>query len=379
MISPSSSPVTGADQSPSYEESMTQNAVLGNHDVQSASADATVSLRYQATVPVLPETSQKANVDTHKVSAVSVCSGSTHKSPGKPDNSAPELPSRESADTLVSTFIANNPTIAYCLRNPEFHKAAVTMLALYSLHCEPQSDDDSQEPKSKSKKALCELVMNNIECCNIIFPYIAVPGCGRLDPVRFLGVMLSLCESAYQDAFPKTVISIGSGQAFLEKCFDSMGGVSVKCYDREPLTRFLPVEQAEFPKDINKCLPDDCSSCLLVSGYPQGYLGPVLTEFIRRGGEMLCTTVEGGLFSDVHEGYEDDPKVLRDGIKKLRKKNGAFFEVQLTDYTLMGPSSFIQFYNWPSSVRRLMFDSRILNGLCSDIEFPRFLTSRSRR
>ena len=221
--------------------------------------------------------------------------------------------------------------------------------------------------------------MNNIECFNIIFPYIAVPGCGRLDPVRFLGVMLSLCESAYQDAFPKTVISIGSGQAFLEKCFDSMGGVSVKCYDREPLTRFLPVEQAEFPKDINKCLPDDCSSCLLVSGYPQGYLGPVLTEFIRRGGEMLCTTVEGGLFCDVHEGYEDNPKVLRDGIKKLRKKDGAFFEVQLTDYTLMGPASFIQFYNWPSGVRQLMIDSSILNGLCSHIAFPRFLTSRSRR
>lgn len=101
-------------------------------------------------------------------------------------------------------------------------------------------------------------------------------------------------------SFPKTVTSIGSGQAFLEKCFGLMGGVNVKCYDREPLTRFLPVEQTEF------------------------------------------------------------------------------FEVQLTDYTMMGPPSFIQFYNWPSSVNQLMFDSRNLEGLCSDIELPRSLTSSSR-
>ena len=379
MISPSSSsPVTGADQSPSYEKSMAQNAVLGNHDVQSASADATVSLKYQTTVPVLPETSQKANanVDTHKFSAVAINSGNSLKSLKGPstDNSALEPLSRQALKTAVSTFIAKSAKRGYCLGDPQTHGAVARPLDLYSV----SHSDDSEEQKRMSKLALCELVQNNVEGFNIIFPYVAVPGCGRLNPVRFLNVMLCLCESAYQDAFPKTVISIGSGQAFLEKCFGLMGGVNVKCYDRKPLTRFLPVEQAEFPKDINKCLPDDCSSCLLVSAYPQGYLGPVLAEFIRRGGEMLCTTVEGGLFCSMHVGYEDNPDILRDWIKELRRKNGEFFEVQLNDFTMMESPSFIQFYNWPSSVKQLMFDSQRLKGLCSDIEFPEFLTSSSR-
>ncbi|MBO9494774.1 hypothetical protein J7438_11870 [Thalassotalea sp. G20_0] len=388
MISSSSSPVsspvtvtaaaTAADQPSSYEEAMAQKAVSGSHDVQSASSDATISLKFQTTVPILSETSQKANanVDTHKVSAVAINSANSLKSLKRPstDNSALEPPSREALKTAASTFIANSAKRGYCPGDPQTHGAAARPLDLYSV----SHSDDSEEQKNMSKLALCELVQNNVEGFNIIFPYVAVPGCGRLNPVRFLNVMLCLCESAYQDAFPKTVISIGSGQAFLEKCFGLMGGVNVKCYDREPLTRFLPVEQAEFPKDINKCLPEDCSSCLLVSAYPQGYLGPVLAEFIRRGGEMLCTTVEGGLFCSMHEGYEDNPDILRDGIKELRRKNGEFFQVQLNDYSLMGSPSFIQFYNWPSSVKQLMFDSQRLKGLCSDIEFPGILTSSSR-
>jgi hypothetical protein len=148
-----------------------------------------------------------------------------------------------------------------------------------------------------------------------------------------------------------------------------MGGVNVKCYDRNPCNEFVPVEQAEFPKDIEKCLPDDCSNCVLVSAYPQGYLGPVLSEFIRRGGEMLCTTVSDSLFCDMHEGYEDNPDVLNEGIKELRKKNGEFFEVKLTEYSsMMGPPSYIQFYNWPSSVKQSMFESQELKSLCSDID-----------
>ncbi|WP_257263592.1 hypothetical protein, partial [Endozoicomonas sp. ONNA2] len=90
-------------------------------------------------------------------------------------------------------------------------------------------------------------------------------------------------------------------------------------------------------------------------------------------GEMLCTTVEGSLYGDMHEGYEDNPKVLRDGIKELRKKNGEFFEVKLTEYTMMGPPSYIQFYNWPSSVKQLMFGFPHLENLCFDMKFPESL------
>ena len=108
--------------------------------------------------------------------------------------------------------------------------------------------------------------------------------------------------------------------------------VSVKCYDRESCNEFIPVESAEFPQDISKILPDDCSSSVLVAGYPSGYLGPVLSEFIRRGGETLCTTVQDSLFSDMHGGRENDPGILRKAINELRKKNGEFFEVKLSHY-----------------------------------------------
>lgn len=78
------------------------------------------------------------------------------------------------------------------------------------------------------------------------------------------------------------MISVGAWHAFTEACFKLMKGVNIKYYDREPLNKFSPVEQAEFPKDIEKCLPDNCNGCLLFSGYPEGYLGAVLKEFIRR-------------------------------------------------------------------------------------------------
>ena len=196
----------------------------------------------------------------------------------------------------------------------------------------------------------------------------SIPGAGLLDSVRFLRVMLSLCESSYQDAFPKNIIGVGSGKGFLEKCFELMGEVKVKCYDRDPLNDFVPVEQAEFPKDIEKCLPDDCSNYVLVSGYPQGFLGPVLSEFIRRGGEMLCITVEAGLFCNMHAEFEDNSDVLNEALKALRKKNGEFFQVKLRDYSRIAPPSYIQFYNWPSSVKQSMFESQELKSLCSDID-----------
>ena len=261
-----------------------------------------------------------------------------------------------------NTAVDTHKTIG--LDNPKVHGAAAKPLDLYSV----SHYADLQQQKINSKNDLIDL----IDLVKDKFPC-----CGSLDPTRFLNVMLSLCESSYQDAFPKNIIGIGSKKGFLEKCFGLMGEVNVKCYDRNPYNEFVPVEQAEFPKDIEKCLPDDCSNCVLVSGYPQGYLGPVLSEFIRRGGEMLCTTVERSLFSDTHARYEDNPDVLKEGIKALRKKNGEFFEVKLNEhsfdvesneYSIMAPSSYIQFYNWPSSVKQSMFESQELKSLCFDID-----------
>ncbi len=248
------------------------------------------------------------------------------------------------------------------LDSSEDHETAARPLALYSI----SHFNDLRQRKANSQLALCDLVKDRTE--NIFYGPV-IPGCGRLDPIRFLHVMISLCESSDQDTFPKKIIGIGSGLAFLEKCFALMEGVDVKCYDRDPVNCFMPVEKAEFPRDIEKILPGDCQGHALVSGYPEGYLGPVLAEFIRRGGEMLCTTVEMTLFCDMHGGYEDNPDILYKGIKELRKKNGEFFEVRLTEYSLFGPPSYIQFYNWPSSVKQLMFDYEPLNGLCSDIEY----------
>ena len=220
----------------------------------------------------------------------------------------------------------------------------------------------------KSQIDICHLIQSNVQ------PTSTIPGCGFFHPPRFLDVMFSLCKSSYKNAFPKTIIGIGSGRGFLEKCFELMGGLNVKCYDRQPCNEFIPVESAEFPKDIVRILPDDCSGSVLVAGYPQGYLGPVLSEFIRRGGEMLCTTVERSLFSDMHEEYEDDPDILRKAISELRKMNGEFFQVKLNlshDHPFFGllPSTYIQFYNWPSNVKQAIFECPELSGFCSDIGF----------
>ena len=221
-----------------------------------------------------------------------------------------------------------------------------------------------QRPDINSLHSLSKLVRESID------PRSGwLPCCGYFDPTRFLRVMHSLSESSYEDVLPKSIISVGSGRGFLEKCFGLTGRVSVKCYDREPCKEFIPVEQAEFPKDIEKILPDDCRGCLLVAGFPQGYLGPVLMEFIRRGGKMLCTTVEESLFDQMHEGYEYEPDFLHEGIKELRKMNGEFFQIKLVERSKYRPTSYIQFYNWPLSVKQAMLNDQLLMRLCSDIEF----------
>ena len=88
---------------------------------------------------------------------------------------------------------------------------------------------------------------------------------------------------------------------------------------------------------------------------------------------MLCTTVERSLFADMHARYEDNLDVLKEGIKALGKKNGECFEVKLNEGTIrMGSMvtlpSYIQFYNWPSSVKQSMFKSQELKSLCFDID-----------
>ena len=219
----------------------------------------------------------------------------------------------------------------------------------------------------RSQIEICTLIENNVKTTP------RIPGCGFFHPTKFMKVMFSLCDSSYKSAFPKTIIGIGSGRGFLEKCFELMGGLNVKCYDRESCNEFIPVESTEFPQDISKILPDDCSSSVLVAGYPSGYLGPVLSEFIRRGGETLCTTVQDSLFSDMHGGRENDPGILHKAINELRKKNGEFFEVKLSSYhPMLGGKSqtYIQFYNWSPIVKKAIFECPELSGFCSDIVFP---------
>ena len=219
----------------------------------------------------------------------------------------------------------------------------------------------------RSQIEICTLIENNVKTTP------RIPGCGFFHPAKFMQVMFSLCDSSYKNAFPKTIIGIGSGRGFLEKCFELMGGLNVKCYDRKSCNEFIPVESAEFPQDISRILPDNCSSSVLVAGYPSGYLGRVLSEFIRRGGETLCTTVQDGLFSDMHGGRENDPDILRKAINELRKNDGEFFEVKLSNYhPMLGGKSqtYIQFYNWSPIVKKAIFECPELSGFCSDIVFP---------
>ena len=230
-------------------------------------------------------------------------------------------------------------------------------------------DREQELQKLSREKGVYDFIIASLKPGFGPFPE-SLPGCGLFSPKRFADVMVSLTESSYLNLFPKNIIGVGSGLAFVEKFFDLMEGVKVKCYDREPQNKFLPVEQAQFPQDIEKCLPDDCSGSILVAGYPQGYLGPVLAEFIARGGEMLCTTVESDLFCEMHSGYEQAPSLLRRGIDTLReKKSGECFEVRLKDYSAMAPDSYIQFYNWPSAVKQRLFNCPELKDFCSDIKF----------
>ena len=195
----------------------------------------------------------------------------------------------------------------------------------------------------------------------------SVPCCGFLPAPRFLDVMLVLAEAVHKGFLPRKVIGVGSGYGFIEKCFEVMG-CQVRCFDDEPSNRFIPVEQALFPKDIGRCLPEDCSDCLLLAAYPQGYLGPVLTEFTRRGGKTLCTTVEHKLFSSMHGDYEDDPALLRQAINRLGAQgSGNCFQVALKDQFALAFESYFQFYNASSGLRQLLFASPALRHACSYI------------
>lgn len=120
---------------------------------------------------------------------------------------------------------------------------------------------------------------------------------------------------------PKRVVSVGSGLAFWERGFQILG-LEVIASDKEVRsTSFMPVLQAELPGEIDKVLPEDCSDCMLFSGYPQGYLGDVVEAFRQRGGSVLMCHVQGvasksisHLNSDMHAGYEPDG-----GIKLLQE------------------------------------------------------------
>ena len=213
------------------------------------------------------------------------------------------------------------------------------------------------------RQALVALVYDNLH------PFTGtVRSCGFLPPARFVEVMSVLAQAAQSDILPKRVIGVGSGLGLIEKCFDIMG-CTVTCYDREPCDSFIPVQQAEFPQDIARCLPEDCRNYLLLAAFPQGYLGPILAEFVHRGGSMLCTTVEKTLFSDMHQGYEQDPALLQQAIKALQeKRTGHFFQVELTSGSMLSAGVRLQFYNGPERLKKLLQETPELRRLCSTIE-----------
>ena len=277
---------------------------------------------------------------------------------------------RETVLPTMSEIASANTPKTLAIDNPEFHGAAAKPLDSYSISL--NTDSSIHKLISRLNLLVFDVTLKKLLKEGLrLDPFLnlSVPSSGFFNPTKFFDVMHSLCVSSYEDAFPKTVIGVGSGRGFIEKCFGMMGGVNVKCYDLEPRNEFIPVEQAEFPKDIERVLPDDCSDCVLVAGYPQGYLGPVLAEFIRRGGEMLCTTVEGSLFGPTHAD-EADPNFLQKAINELRKKNGEFFQVECGHVSPKSqPLSYIQFYNWSPRAKKLIFDDPKLKGLCSDIEF----------
>ena len=277
---------------------------------------------------------------------------------------------RKKVLSIISKVANADTTLTLATDNPELHGAVAKPLDSYSI----SHITDLPAHKLISILNLLEFDVNLMKLLKEgqrLDPFfnLSVPSSGFFNPTKFFNVMHSLCVSSYENAFPKTFIGVGSGRGFIEKCFGMMGGVNVKCYDLEPRNEFIPVEQAEFPKDIRRALPDHCSDCVLVAGYPHGYLGPVLEEFIQRGGEMLCTTVEGSLFGPMHID-EADPSVLQKAINELRKKNGEFFQVECSNKSSKPQTlSYIQFYNWSPHVKKLMFDDPKLKGLCSDIEF----------
>ena len=75
----------------------------------------------------------------------------------------------------------------------------------------------------RSQIKICTLIENNVKSTP------RIPGCGFFHATKFMKVMFSLCDSSYKNVFPKTIIGIGSGRGFLEKCFELMGGLNVKC------------------------------------------------------------------------------------------------------------------------------------------------------
>ncbi|UYM17277.1 hypothetical protein [Endozoicomonas euniceicola] len=321
----------------------------------------------QSTGLVPPGVSQKSNDDTHKTPGL--CSPKPGGAPAKMLDSYPVSRCDDLEWSAVNSMRALgsfakdriNDVLISLERCAHFHTLGFLRVMFSSYKY-----DDLKQQEINAMSFLRSFISDTV------YSNGDVPGVGNnpMNPRTFSNVMLSLCESSYQNSFPKKIIGIGSGSAFLEKCFELMNVMEVKCYDKKPCGdggSFLPVEKATFPKDIEKCLPDDCSDCLLVSGYPKGFLGSVLAEFIRRGGEMFCTTVEGCLSADMHLGYEKNPEVLQKGIEDLMEKSGESFQVEVAKSTVSDPSVFIQFFNWPASVKQSLLDCRELEDLCFDL------------
>lgn len=195
--------------------------------------------------------------------------------------------------------------------------------------------------------------------------------CGSFWPNKTYALFNSLidllADETYGEAIPHKIIAVGSGMGLLERFFE-ISGFSVTCYDKSPRKNgHIKVKEAEFPRDIKKILPEDCSNIVLFSGYPEGYLGPITDEFTRRGGEYIIITAFGSLSYDhsMHFGYEsDDGESLKSCLNNLLAKERDSFRLYPgKDYDGYGPGTGVEFYNFPIGTEKFMQENiRQLNG-----------------
>ena len=190
--------------------------------------------------------------------------------------------------------------------------------------------------------------------------------CGFLNPKMVSSLFCQLAEYVAQNPalLRKRIVAIGSGQAFLEKCFQTIG-FQVDCYDKTAIAHTshdMKVNPASFPGEISKVLPADCRDTILFCGYPQGFLGKVLEAYQARGGTQLITLVERVIENDMHGYMEpDEGACLGAEIRKLRKpsieSDTQNFSIKISTSDMLSPGS-LQFYNFEQALESCLTSAK---------------------